>query len=123
MLEVHSGDWKPGPIGVGKTLGGSLKRLVMRKGILRHERIKPEQIETVEIVTQENQYSILSKVAWGAAGAATLGGLGLLAGALGGGNKTVMTVVLRLTDGRSALISGKSKEIHLLLAAAHRAAK
>lgn len=121
MLQVHAGDWKPGPAGVGKTMGGRLKRLVMSKGMFRHERIKPNQIETVEIVTQGNETSVLGKVAWGAAGAVTLGGLGLLAGVIGGGNKSVMTVILRLKDGRSALISGKSKEIHLLMAAAHGA--
>lgn len=118
MLKVLAGDWKEGPAGLATTMTGKMKRLVLPKGWLLHERIRPDQIASVEIVTQENQSSILGKAAWGAAGAALLGGVGLLAGVLGGGNKNVMTAMLRLADGRSALISGKSKEIQVLQAAA-----
>jgi len=117
MLEVHAGDWKAGPAAVKVKFNGQLKKLILPKGWFRYEHIEPHQIASVEIVTQENETSVFGKAAWGAAGAVTLGGLGLLAGVLGGGNKNIITAVVKLTDGRSALISGKSKEMKLLISA------
>ena len=118
MLKVLAGDWKAGPVGISTTFTGSkMKRLFLPKGWFRYDRIKPKHIASVEIVTQENQTSIVGKLGWGVGGALTLGPVGLLAGVLGGGNKNVMIVAMKLHDGRSALISGPSKEVQLLLAA------
>ena len=118
MFEVLAGDWKTGPAGIATKMNGSLKQLVLPKGWLRYDRIKPHQIESVEIITQENQTSVIGKVAWGAAGSVALGGLGLLAGVVGGGNKNKATAIVTLVDGRSALVSGDSRSIQLLAAAA-----
>ena len=77
--------------------------------------IKPYQISSIDIVTEDNKKSVLAKAGWGTVGLAALGPLGLLAGVFGGGNRSQRVVSLVLKDGRKALISGKSKEVQELL--------
>ena len=77
-----------------------------------------DQIESVDLVTQENKTSVLGKAGWGAVGAIALGPLGLLAGVLGGGNKSMMIMAVKFKNGRKVLLQGKSKDMQPLLGAA-----
>ena len=57
-------------------------------------------IEKIEVVTEENKKNFFGSAGWGLAGAAALGVLGLIAGALAGGNSKEICFVCYLKDGR-----------------------
>lgn len=110
MLKILAGDWSAGKyVAVSSPIFGGPKTLLMPKGVFTHERISVEDVESAEILTQENYSSAAGKVGWGAAGAVALGPIGLLAGAIIGGNRNAITVIVRFKDGRSVMIQGKSK--------------
>ena len=85
----------------------------------KKEKFTPQDISDVQLLTNENSTSVLGKAAWAAAGTALLGGVGLLAGALGGGNKSTSQALVTLADDRSFLIEGKSKYVSYLIQAVH----
>ncbi|MFZ5763332.1 MAG: hypothetical protein ACOY8P_10455 [Thermodesulfobacteriota bacterium] len=66
-------------------------------------------IDRVEIMTEENKKKMLSTAAWGAVGALAIGPVGLLAGALSGGNKKEITFACYLKDGRKFMGTTDSK--------------
>jgi hypothetical protein len=111
-MKVLAGDWPTG-----------FKALVSKKGLSLHrstfrfDDLAFSEIESFEIVTEENHASIAGKLGWGAVGLVALGPLGLLAGVLGGGNKKerVMSVVFK--DGRKVLLKGTAKDAEALAAA------
>ena len=127
VVSVVGGDFKP-KFAVIIT-GGLTERFRKIKGLKRkgslplpiigNETLKPRHISSVEILTQENSKSIIGKAAWGAAGTLALGGVGLVAGVLGGGNKSTAQALVTLIDGRSFLVQGKAKPINYLLQAGY----
>ena len=81
------------------------------------EAIPLDQLETIEIATEENVKKIGGTVGWGVAGAALLGPVGLLAGVLLGGKKKEVTFVAKFKDGRKLFASTDSKTFTKLQAA------
>jgi len=125
QVKVLGGDFKARYVLI-KTGGIRAERFKSIKGLRaasssfsKKEKFISRDISDVQILTNENSTSVLGKAAWAAAGTALLGGVGLLAGALGGGNKSIAQALVSLTDGRSFLVEGKLKYINYLVQAAH----
>lgn len=99
MLHVHGGDFLPGD---ARYTGGCL---FLRTPAHRFvgEKIPLSKVVSVEAITQENKKTLAGTVGWGAVGAVVAGPLGLLAGALVGGQNSQVTFVLILLDGRKAV--------------------
>jgi len=122
IVNIIGGDFKPDMAAI--VTGGFTERFkkiagLKKKGSLPipfigKEKLKANHIKSVELLTAENSTSVLGKAAWATAGALTLGGAGLVAGAVGGGNKATTQAVVNLKDGRTFLIKGKSKAINFL---------
>ncbi len=100
-----------------RTFTGNAKSISLFRGTFAHDKVSVDEIESADLVTQENQASIAGKLGWGAVGAVALGPLGLLAGVLGGGNKSSMVVAIKFKDGRAVLLEGKSKDMQPILGA------
>lgn len=117
-MKVLAGDWKTdSPIAVKKSFTGKWQALMISAGIFKVDTIPMSDITEFQVVTEENKASILGKVGWGAAGLVVLGPLGLLAGVLGGGNKRDRLMVIKMRDGRSAMIKGNAADAEALMAA------
>jgi hypothetical protein len=89
-FKVHSGDFGSGQ---GSLLLGQLS--------LPRETVPLSKLQSIAIATQESQKKLLGTAAMGAAGLLLLGPLGAIGGMLLGGNKTNVTFVGTLDDGRS----------------------
>ena len=59
-----------------------------------------QEIQSVEMMTDEKKKKFLGAAALGAVGALALGPIGLVAGLLSGGNKKEVTFACYLKDGR-----------------------
>jgi len=81
------------------------------------ETIPLNQLDTVDIATEESVKKIGGTVGWGAAGAVILGPVGLLAGLLLGGKKKEVTFVAKFKDGRKLMAQTDSKTFTKLQAA------
>ena len=81
------------------------------------ETIPLNQLDTVDIATEESVKKLGGTVGWGAAGAVILGPVGLLAGLLLGGKKKEVTFVAKFKDGRKLMASTDSKTFTKLQAA------
>lgn len=79
--------------------------------------IKPEDIESVTEITAENHNSVLGKLGWGTVGAVAMGPLGLLAGAVFGGQRQSKVIAMTFTSGKKIMLQVKPKEAAVLLAA------
>ena len=66
-------------------------------------------IESVEVITEENKKKFAGSAGWGLAGGLLLGPLGLLAGALAGGNKKEIAFAVYLKDGRKFMAKADPK--------------
>ena len=120
-MKILGSDWRTGAhAGFRIGLFGKPKWLSMPGKFLR-ERINFDKIAAIEHITQENQASIGGALGWGAAGAALLGPVGLVAGVMLGGKKERRIMALRFIDGRSVLLECPSKEFKWLLGLAHSA--
>jgi threonine dehydrogenase-like Zn-dependent dehydrogenase len=118
-MKVLAGDWKvDGPVIVVKNSRGQLKELHLPVGVWKSDKMKPQDIASFEIVTEENKASVMGKLGWGAVGAIALGPLGLLAGVLAGGNRRDRVMVLTFKDSRRAMLKGNAKDAEMLQAAA-----
>lgn len=60
-------------------------------------------IEELEVASEQNVKRMGGAIGWGAVGALALGPLGLLAGVLSGGNRKDVTFVVRFKDDRKLL--------------------
>ena len=60
-------------------------------------------IERLEIITEESKKNFIGSAGWGLVGGLALGGVGLLAGVLSGGNKKEICFACYLKDGRKFL--------------------
>ena len=75
------------------------------------------EIQSLDVVTEDNRASIAGKVGWGVAGAVVLGPVGMLAGVLGGGIRKVRIISVLFADGRKVLLKGTADDLELLVAA------
>lgn len=72
-------------------------------------------LESCEIVTDENKVNFTGALGWGAVGGVLTGGIGLLAGALLGGRGKQTVCAVRFSDGTQFLVSGKTKDCAKLM--------
>jgi len=102
---VHAGDFRKG--NEHQFLRG---KLLMKKpsGFFR-ETVPLDDIEAVEVASEEAVKRLGGTIGWGVAGAVLLGPLGLLAGLLAGGRGKDVTFICKLKDGRKFLATGSSK--------------
>ena len=113
-IDVHAGDFLNGE-GMFKADSFFLKTEANQEG--QGEQIPIEELEAVEIATEESIKKIGGTIGWGVAGALILGPVGLLAGLLLGGNKKKVTFVAKFKDGRKLFASTDSKTYTKLQAA------
>lgn len=81
------------------------------------ETIPLDQLDSIELASEENVKRLGGAIGWGAAGAVLLGPVGLLAGLLAGGRKKQVTFVAKLKDGRKMLATTDNKTFTKLQAA------
>ena len=112
-IKVLAGDFLEGD---GQYSWGSFS-LKTEKHPWAGEIIPLNQLDTVDIATEENVKKIGGTVGWGVAGAVILGPVGLLAGLLLGGKKKEVTFVAKFKDGRKLMASTDSKTFTKLQAA------
>ena len=104
-IDVHAGDFKNG--NESQSVHG--KFLMKKEGKFLREKIKPTEIEKLELATEENVVSVGGAAGWGIAGAALLGPAGLLAGLVLGGKGKDTTFICQFKDGRKFLGTASSK--------------
>ncbi|WP_414461826.1 hypothetical protein [Hyphomicrobium sp. DY-1] len=113
-MKVLAGDWKEGtPVLIANS------ELHFAVGIFKSDKLPMNQICQFDIVTEDNRFSILGKVGWGAAGALALGPIGLLIGAVGGGRRQARVLSIVFDDGRKALVKGNAKDAEKITAATY----
>ena len=107
QLKIHAGDFGKGAL--GQFLSGTF--FMPKEGaLIAQEKYTGNQIETLEIASEDAIKRIGGTVGWGVAGAALLGPVGLLAGLLAGGRGKDVTFIVQFTDGKKALCTAKSKD-------------
>lgn len=99
---------------IHKTLFGTPKGISF--GFLPRYRVNRADIASVMLVADSTRASAVGKVGWGAAGAIALGPVGLLAGALAGGNHREMMAQITQHNGAVILVKGDAKSITSILA-------
>ena len=87
-------------------------------GVPKYDKVPVAALETVEKATEESVKRLAGTLGWGFAGAFLLGPVGMLAGALAGGNKRRITFIAVLADGRKFMATGKPKAFVKMQAAA-----
>jgi len=112
-FKVLAGDFQKGK---GHQFVGG--KLIMKiPGKFFGETISLNQVETVEVASEESVKRIGGTVGWGVAGGILLGPVGLLAGLLAGGRGKDVTFVCKLKDGRKFMATAPSKVFTALSAA------
>ena len=81
----------------------------MKSGGLFREKIRPSEVQDLELATEESVKRLGGTVGWGAVSAALLGPVGLLAGLLAGGRGKNITFICTLKDGRRFMATAPSK--------------
>lgn len=84
---------------------------------LSGESVTGNKFKSIEIGTEENVKKVSGAVGWGVVGGIVAGPLGILAGAMLGGNKKQVTFILELDDGRQLMGTVDSKTYTELVAA------
>jgi uncharacterized protein with ACT and thioredoxin-like domain len=104
-VNVLAGDFLEGN---GQYSLGSLV-LKTKKHRFLGEKIPSDQLDTLDIATEENIKKMAGTVGWGTAGTIVLGPVGLLAGLLLGGKKKEVVFVASFKDGRRLMASTDGK--------------
>lgn len=73
------------------------------------------EIETAEIITEDNKVNFMGAAGWGIVGGLLTGGVGLLAGAILGGRGKETFCAVRFKDGTQLVVSGSPKHVVTLL--------
>lgn len=108
MIKIIEGDF----YNKGAVILDKRKKIILvNNGFLSNAKYRFDQVEKFQELSQDNAKSALGTIGWGAAGAVALGGLGLLAGVLCGGNKKKVGFVLKFTDGKVVICQGSRKEV------------
>lgn len=79
------------------------------------EEIHFDEIEEMEVATEESVKRIGGTIGWGVAGAALLGPVGLLAGLLLGGKGKDVIFVCKFKDGRKLIAQSPSADYNALM--------
>jgi len=104
-IKIHAGDF---PKGEGQFMFGAFT-LKTADNPFWGEGISANQLEQVEIASEESIKKLGGAIGWGLVGGALLGPVGLLAGLLLGGKKKQVCFVAKLKDGRKFLASTDSQ--------------
>lgn len=88
---------------LGKIIGVSLGQLYIGISFSNNLFLNKDNIETYEVITDDQRKSAASGIARGAIGAALLGPVGLLAG-LSAKNKGTYNVAIKFKDGKNSLV-------------------
>ena len=114
-VEVHAGDFTKGK---DSAFGNGLFLMkVSVKLFAPLEKIPIENVEEIDVATEERVKKLGGTVGWGITGAVLLGPVGLLAGLLLGGRKNMVTFVCKFKDGRKFLGTTNSKTWTAIMAA------
>ena len=81
------------------------------------------RIDDISILTQENSKAILGTVGGAALGGFVLGPVGLVAGALAGGNKNKTTLIIECQGGPRLIGTARTKDVAGIFAAAQEKIK
>ena len=118
---VLAGDFTAGRLGRKRLV---LKRKLTLGSFLRTlsawEKVPIREIESLQVATEESTKRFGTAAAAGLVGGVLLGGAGLVAGAMAGGNKKTVTFELRLVDGRGLLGKCDARSFERLRAVAFR---
>lgn len=76
---------------------------------MKNVTVSADQIEALEIATEENLKKMGGAIGWGLVGGIALGGIGAVAGLLAGGRSKEVTFVCKFKDGRKFLGKSDSK--------------
>lgn len=104
-FEVHAGDFKK--CKDSQCVRGKL--LMKHDGKFLREEMPITEIAELEIASEENVKRLGATIGWGVVGAALLGPVGLIAGALAGGTGKNVTFVCKLKDGRKFLATAPNQ--------------
>lgn len=118
-FEVHAGDFKAGKNNYfvyGSVINKPYMK-IRKPWKLFAAKVKVNDIELVEVASEEAVQRVGGAVGWGIAGGALLGPAGLLVGLLRGGRGKNITFVCQLKDGRRFLATAPSKMFNELSAA------
>lgn len=103
-MKVIAGDFQEKDGWVFTNLGMIFGRRTSPGAMTFSEKVPLEgNVESVQVVTEDNKKSLMGAAGWGAVGALALGPVGLLAGLLGGGRHKEVVVAVTLKDGRRFL--------------------
>jgi hypothetical protein len=105
-LNVLAGDFK---ITSNRSHWWNGKLLMKRNGKFFRESIRPAQVESVQLASEEAVLSLGGAAAFGTAGAILLGPVGLLAGLVLGGRGNHTTFICKLTDGRKFMATARTR--------------
>ena len=112
-ITIHAGDF-----GTGKaTLKNNSITLPAKKGqgLLNRDHVDLSALVELETATEESVKRLGGTIGWGAAGAAILGPVGLLAGVLAGGRKNQITFVAKFSGDQKMLATTDSKTYKALM--------
>jgi hypothetical protein len=104
-IKIHAGDFLKGE---GQFFLGAFSLKTTEHPFLG-EGIAGNQLELVEIASEESIKKLGGTIGWGLAGGILLGPVGLLAGLLLGGRKKEVAFIAKFKDGRKLLASTDSK--------------
>ena len=112
-FKVHAGDW---PQGVAHLNFGVIVMPPEKIWQQWGEKLKVEELESVEVATEDSVKRLGGAIGWGVVGGTLLGPVGLLAGLLLGGRGKEVCFVAKFRDGRKLLATCDAKLYQQLLA-------
>ena len=113
-VKVHAGDFINGGTPGSFTFGNFTLCTEQKRWM--GESISANQLESVELATEESVKRLGGTVGWGGLGGVLLGPVGLLAGLFLGGRGKDVTFVAQFKDGRRLLATTDSKTYTKMLA-------
>ena len=114
-MKVHGGDFSNVYLNI--TFGQVSLTTGVVAGTGERIKINSQTVAELALATEESVKRIGGTLGWGAAGALTLGPIGLAAGLLAGGRKKEVTYILILSDGRSLVATVDNQAYAKLLGA------
>ena len=117
MFEIHAGDFKACCNQIYRKRWKIGLFLLKKRGKFSREKIGVDQIDSLEIASEENVKRLEGTIGWGVAGGLLLGPVGLLAGLLAGGKSKDVTFICKFKDGRKFLATAPAKVYTEIMAA------
>ncbi len=102
-----------------KIVAGKLAIVPKDGGLFSKVNFINNDIQNVEIITEENKKKFIGTAGWGLVGGLALGPLGLIAGILAGGNKKEFLIACELKNGKKLIAEVDSKIYKSMLNASY----